>query len=457
MTLRDSVDNADVQQRGSLAEIAARARRAYGVRIAGGPGAPWWTAVVVTAGSTSQAERYESEIQRRRERGALPAGVPFLVVPDPEGARLGSGGATLNALRALATGFRDSPVHTLQEWWEGQRVLIIHSGGEARRLPQYSLSGKLFSVLPVKTAWGETSTVFDELLALATPWVERLPAGLLVTSGDVILTFDATALNWARPGVCGVAMRQPVGVASRHGVYVIGDAGRVYSFLQKPTAAQIRDAGGMLPDDQAALDIGLLRFDAKTAAALCGLAGLPSDKGQESAARTATAESALPFLDLYQHITQGLTGQWTPTAEAPVFVRRLAEILQGQRFWCDLVDGEFVHIGTTKLFRQIMTGEAGFLPYAQAPKQLHATSLHGVHSTGVIIDSVFSGGEIKGGAVAIECDLSAPVEASPGSILHGLAGNFHARRGPRGDGSASGTGGVAGWAARRCHPRLWRE
>ena len=423
MTIMGSVNKADVRQRDSIAEIAARARRAYGVCIAAGAVAPWWTSVVVTAGSTNQAERYASEIQRRRERGALPTGVPFLVVPDPEGAKLGSGGATLNALRALSAGFRESSIYTLQEWWEGQRVLIIHSGGEARRLPQYSLSGKLFSVLPVKTAWGETSTVFDELLALSTLWVERFRAGLLVTSGDVILTFDASALNWARPGVCGVAMPQPVSVASRHGVYVIGEAGRVYSFLQKPTAAQIRDAGGMLPGERAALDIGLLRFDAKSAAALCELAGLPSDKGQRSAAQIAKAEGNLPFLDLYQHITQGLTGQWVPKQEAPALLQRLAALLQGQPFWCDLVDGDFVHIGTTKLFRQLLTGEAGFLPYAEASEKLSVTCLQGSPSAGVIIDSVFSGAsEIKQGAVAIECELSAPVQASPGSILHGLVG-----------------------------------
>ncbi len=423
MALLSTPNSAGVRRRSSLAEIAAKARRAYGVRIAGGSVAPWWTAVVVTAGSTNQAERYESEIQRRRERGALPSAVPFLVVPDPESARLGSGGATLHALRALAPGFRDPSLPILHEWWEEQRVLIVHSGGEARRLPQYSLSGKLFGVLPVKTAWGETSTVFDELLALSTPWVQRLPAGLLVTSGDVILTFDATMLNWARPGVCGVAMRQPVSIASRHGVYVIGDAGRVYSFLQKPTATQIRDAGGMLPDERAALDTGLLRFDAESAAALCELAGLPSDNGQRSAAQLATAQGNLPFLDLYQHITQGLTGQWVPEPDAPAPVHRLAELLQGQPFWCDLVDGEFVHIGTTKLFRQLMTGEVGFLSYAEAPEELRVRCLQGLQSAGVVIDSVFSGGsEIERGAVAIECDLSVPVQASPGSILHGLVG-----------------------------------
>lgn len=160
MPLLSKVNSANFQRRSSLTEIAAKARHAYGMSITGGFAAPWWTAVVVTAGSTNHAERYASEIQRRRERGALPAAVPFLVVPDPEGARLGSGGATLTALRALAPGFRDSSLSTLQEWWEGQRVLIVHSGGEARRLPQYSLSGKLFSVLPVRncSTWASCST-----------------------------------------------------------------------------------------------------------------------------------------------------------------------------------------------------------------------------------------------------------------------------------------------------------
>ncbi len=406
-----------------LAAIATRSRRTYAAFVNGSLARPWWTAVVVTAGSTKQAEWYTSEIQRRREGGTLPPNVPFLVSPDPEGARVGSGGATLNALRTLGRRFRDSSAVTLEEWWGGERVLIIHSGGEARRLPQYSHMGKLFSVLPVKTAWGKTSTVFDELLALSTLWVERLRAGLLVTSGDVILTFDASALNWDRPGACGVAMRQPAHVASHHGVYVIGGAGRVQCFLQKPTAAQIFDAGGMLPGERAALDIGLLRFDPKLAATLCEVVGLPPDKRQINTAerKATTAEVNLPFLELYQHITQGLTGQWVPTAGAPAILQRLAESLQGQSFWCDLLDGDFVHIGTTSLFRQLMTGDAGLLPYLHAQYRQSVNNSPGLHLEGVVIDSLFSGGgEIDQGAVAIECELSVPVRIARGSILHGL-------------------------------------
>ena len=185
-----------------LAQITQRAWQAYVERIAGGAaGARWWTAVVVTASSDRQAQCYRQEIERRRREQKVPDGVLYLVVPDPGNRRVGSGAATLHALAALcAAEGLDLETHSLEEWWAGQRVLMIHSGGESRRLPQYSLTGKLFTALPVTTPWGEVSTVFDETLALSTGWVAQLPNGLVVASGDVVLTFDAVALPGDRPG-----------------------------------------------------------------------------------------------------------------------------------------------------------------------------------------------------------------------------------------------------------------
>jgi mevalonate kinase len=98
-----------------LAAVAQRSRRPYAACVAGMPSAPpWWTAVVITASSVRQAERYPWEIHRREEAGKIPPNVRFLVVPDL--------------------------------------------------------------------------------------WVERLSSGLVVGSGDVILTFDADSVDWTRPG-----------------------------------------------------------------------------------------------------------------------------------------------------------------------------------------------------------------------------------------------------------------
>ena len=291
--------------------------------------------------------------------------------PDPEGHHIGSGGATLLALKLL--GHQD-PV-----WWSRNRVLVIHAGGESRRLPEYSLTGKLFGLLPSQTPWGENSTVFDETLALSTLWLERFPSGLAVSSGDVVLTFDAADLDWDRPGVAGAAIRQPIEVGTRHGVYVLDEHGRVYSFLQKPTPAQIRAAGGTLPGDpvsgdDVALDTGLLHFDARRSADL---------------SRLASTLLNIPFLDLYQHFTLSLVGD--VSCELP----QLADLLHGVPFHCSLVNGTFTHVGTTSHFRRLFKGG--------------------------VVDSILSPkSELGPGALVIECHSAEPIRVGAGAIAHGL-------------------------------------
>ena len=338
----------------------------------------FWDAVIITASSERQADLYRDEIQRRRLSGILPSDTQFLVVPDPADRRVGSGGATINALGVIAKDL---------EWWRTHRALLIHSGGDSRRLPQYSPIGKLFGVLPSRTQPKGTTTVFDETLSLSAAWAERIPNGLLVASGDVILRFDPSRVQWDRPGVTGVAMRLDLETGSHHGVYVVGDDEQVYTFLQKPTAMEAKSAGGLLDGERVAVDIGLLRFDAELTVALAGLAGIRNP----------------PQVDLYDQVTRGLTGQWKPELNSGTFLRELAQVLRPSdrpiAFHCAVVEGEFIHAGTTRSFRSLAAGSGG------------------------VLDSVVRG-ECKIGheAVILECDLRGPVIASRGAILHGLAG-----------------------------------
>jgi fucokinase len=337
-----------------------------------------WDAVIVTASSERQAGLYREEIARRRLSGVLPKETQFLVVPDPGDQRVGSGGATINALGVLGKS---------REWWGGHRALLVHSGGDSRRLPQYSPVGKLFGVLPSRTQPRATTTVFDETMALSAAWAERIPNGLLVASGDVVLRFDASQVDWGRPGATGVAMRLDAETGSHHGVYVVGAGEQVYTFLQKPTAAEVKAAGGMLEDGRVAVDVGLLRFDADLTASLAELAGFKT----------------LPAVDLYDEMTRGLTGQWKPESDAGIFWRELERILRspepGAKFHCAVVDGEFIHAGTTRSFRRLAAVSGG------------------------ILDSVIGGGCQAGHeTVILECDLNGPVIAGRGAILHGLTG-----------------------------------
>jgi fucokinase len=337
-----------------------------------------WDVVIVTASSARQAGLYRDEIERRRLSGTLPEETEFMVVPDPGDRRVGSGGATIHALGVLG---KD------REWWGCHRVLLVHSGGDSRRLPQYSPGGKLFGVLPSRTQPRGTTTVFDETLALSAAWAERIPNGLLVASGDVVLRFDASQVEWDHPGATGVAMRLDAETGSHHGVYVVGAGDQVYTFLQKPTPAEVKAAGGMFDDGRVAVDIGLLRFDADLTAALTGLAQI----------------KRLSAVDLYDEITRGLTGQWKPKSGAGIFWKKLERILRGPErptaFHCAVVEGEFIHAGTTRNFRRLAAASGG------------------------VLDSVI-GGACKAGheAVILECDLEGGVRAGRGAILHGLTG-----------------------------------
>ena len=338
----------------------------------------FWDVVIVTASSERQGALYRDEIQRRNLSGTLPNETQFLVVPDPGDRRVGSGGATINALGVLG---KD------REWWSQHRALIVHSGGDSQRLPQYTPGGKLFGVLPSRTLPRGTTTVFDETLALSAAWAERIPNGLLVASGDVVLRFDANHVRWDRPGVTGVAMWLDVETGSHHGVYVVGAGDQVYTFLQKPTAEEVKAAGGMREDGRVAVDVGLLRFDADLTTALTELAGF----------------RMLPAVDLYDEITRGLTGQWKLDVDAGLFWRELERILRAperpSEFHCSVVEGEFIHAGTTQSFRTLAAASGG------------------------ILDSVIGGAcHVGHETVILECDLSGPVFASRGAILHGLTG-----------------------------------
>ena len=102
---------------------------------------PRWDYCILTASDEHQARSYRLQLAHRKKLGVLPPTTHFDAVPDPQGQRVGSGGATLEVLKHIAAlrGSREM---------KGLRILCIHSGGDSRRIPQYSVVGKLFSPVP---------------------------------------------------------------------------------------------------------------------------------------------------------------------------------------------------------------------------------------------------------------------------------------------------------------------
>ena len=191
--------------------------------------------IVITAANEAQAAGYEAQVAALRGHLAP----EILVIPDPGGKRVGSLGSTVCVLRAL--GGRKTK----------ERVLICHSGGDAKRLPAYAALGKAFVTMD------DGRSLFEHIVEL----MARLPSkpGVVVCCGDVIPRLDATKVEFADAGVTGVAYPDGPWQAQRHGVYVTGDRRlglkSVVDFLQKPQVAR----GRFL------IDTGILHIDWPTA------------------------------------------------------------------------------------------------------------------------------------------------------------------------------------------------
>jgi len=93
------------------------------------------TIVVVTASNDRQAAAVEAELAARRQSGCFGPDVLLFAVPDPSSARVGSGGATFNALMTV-----QELISTSLDI-ENCLVICIHSGGDSQRMYTQSVRG----------------------------------------------------------------------------------------------------------------------------------------------------------------------------------------------------------------------------------------------------------------------------------------------------------------------------
>jgi fucokinase len=233
---------------------------------------PSWHYLVVTAANDAQAAAYEAQIRHRRAQGLLAFAGEVLVVPDTGGRRIGSGGSTINCLRLILSREQAANAAALnaEQIFRKLRILIVHAGGDSRRLPAYSHCGKIFVPLPGECGSAAAPAIFDRLVDL----FFRLPPNpdasgqIVVTSGDALVSFDPSAVDLYRPGITALASSASPEEASRHGVFCPGESGAVRLYLQKAGIAEQESAGAIGLDGCSMLDIGVMCFSPVAAAAL---------------------------------------------------------------------------------------------------------------------------------------------------------------------------------------------
>jgi len=66
---------------------------------------------------------------------------------DPIGAKLGSGGGTTWLLAECQK--KNAPEANFTQWISQEKRILLHAGGQSRRLPGYAPSGKILTPIPV--------------------------------------------------------------------------------------------------------------------------------------------------------------------------------------------------------------------------------------------------------------------------------------------------------------------
>ncbi len=434
----------------SLHALLARAAETYKRALIGHQRGLSWDYVVLTAANEHQAAGYRHELALRSS-GAGPLGAFFpssqqsIVVPDPPGFRAGSGGATFGVLRGIA---QHQKAIGDRKPFEALRILLIHSGGASQRLPQYSPLGKIFTPLPLVRPDGQLMTLFDHLYLMMAGLPPRLGPGMLVAAGDVFLLFDAAGMTVPPAGVTALSMRTAAEMGEQHGVFktealrhkgtkalregtrsrsslsasvpqCLSAFPRVVGTMQKATVEQMRSAGVTDKSDRVLIDSGMVFFDAAATTALYGLSGKYTP-----AWHVRTRQQ----IDLYADIVPAALGeQAQPVLTADAALRKLQTDLRGALAASplhvyELAQAHFQHLGTTRQFRDAMTGLDKSPACALFQQNVRVATESRLPKSARVYQSVITTGKaaLSPHGVVENCLIERAIAVGAGSILSNL-------------------------------------
>ncbi len=320
-----------------------------------------WDFIILTASNEAQAAGYRQEIAIRKENGYLAQDCEYIVLPDPEGKRVGSGGATLNVLKCLALEYGDGTASI----FKGKRVLVIHSGGDSKRVPQYSVCGKLFSPVPRELPDGRPSTLFDEFMISMAAVAGRFEEGMLVLSGDVLLLFNPLQLDFQYKGAAAISIKEPVSIGKNHGVFLNDGKGYVKRFLHKQTEESLREIGAVNSQGNVDLDTGAVLLDAGLLSSLFGLISKGGKYDDACFAQFVNERARISFYGdfLYPLASDATLDDYYKEAPEGSMCKELLdcrkaiwEAISGysMKLLC-LSPAQFIHFGTTHELLELMT------------------------------------------------------------------------------------------------------
>ena len=169
---------------------------------------------------------------------------------------LGSGRRPLrvrgrNDLVVEASRQKEAPDVPTEEWLGQEKRILLHAGGQSRRLPGYAPSGKILTPIPV-FRWARGQRLSQNLLSLQLPLYERImkkaPESLhtLIASGDVYIRANQPLQEIPEVDVVCYGLWVEPSLAKNHGVFVSSrkSPDTLDFMLQKPSVETLGELAG---------------------------------------------------------------------------------------------------------------------------------------------------------------------------------------------------------------------
>ena len=246
---------------------------------------------------------------------------------DPKEKRLGSGSGTTWLLEECWR--NENPGTDFNTWLSNEKRILIHAGGQSRRLPSYAVTGKTGLPVPV-FRWARGQRLRQDLISLQLPLYEQIlrqaPESLrtFIASGDVLILSEESLQEIPEADVVCYGLWVDSSQATRHGVFAArrDSPDMLDRVMQKPSLQELEE---LSRTHLMLMDIGMW---------------LLSDRAVQLLRKRSYGErESLEFYDLYSDF--GLALGTHPGKTDSEINKLSVKILP-------LPGGEFYHYGTTR-------------------------------------------------------------------------------------------------------------
>ncbi|KAF6153671.1 hypothetical protein GIB67_000904 [Kingdonia uniflora] len=323
-----------------------------------------------------------------------------------------------------------------------KHILLLHAGGDSKRVPWANPMGKVFLPLPYLAAEdpdGPVPLLFDHILAISSCARQAFKneGGIFIMTGDVLPCFDAFKMVLPDDSSCIITVPITLDIASNHGVVVASKTGvldknysltLVENLLQKPSMSELVENQAILHDGRSLLDTGIIAVRGKAWVELLMLAGT-------SHMMIADLLNSKKEMSLYED----LVAAWVPAKHEWLKLRPFGKDLingLGNRtmFSYCAYDLSFLHFGTSSEVLDHLSGSNSPIVGRRHLCSIPATTVSDIAASSIILSSKIAPGvSIGEDSLVYDSSLSGGIQIGSQSIVVSVSIPSGSNNGPSRD------------------------